>query len=181
MSFISFDNIVKILTKYWDKFLIDGVGYTLLLSAITVFFGAILASLLAGMKMSRIAPLRWLSAAYIEISFETDPFISVCSFFYSIMDSFCKEIHRFLYGSSGISPPDHPCAQDRGKQISRTGIAAALFLRCHPGLRCFFADKVADVLRTIFFMADARDHGFHIKFLYKQAADGLEIFQKFLS
>ena len=28
MSFISFDNIVKILTKYWDKFLIDGVGYT---------------------------------------------------------------------------------------------------------------------------------------------------------
>ena len=36
MSFISFDNIVKILTKYWDKFLIDGVGYTLLLSAITV-------------------------------------------------------------------------------------------------------------------------------------------------
>ena len=49
MSFISFDNIVKILTKYWDKFLIDGVGYTLLLSAITVFFGAILATLLAGM------------------------------------------------------------------------------------------------------------------------------------
>jgi len=67
MSFISFDNIVKILTKYWDKFLIDGVGYTLLLSAITVFFGAILATLLAGMKMSRIAPLRWLSTAYIEI------------------------------------------------------------------------------------------------------------------
>ena len=25
MSFISFDNIIKILTKYWDKFLIDGV------------------------------------------------------------------------------------------------------------------------------------------------------------
>ena len=67
MSFISFDNIIKILTKYWDKFLIDGVGYTPPLSAITVFFGAILATLLAGMKMSRIAPLRWLSTAYIEI------------------------------------------------------------------------------------------------------------------
>ena len=81
MSFISFDNIIKILTKYWDKFLIDGVGYTLLLSAITVFFGAILASLLAGMKMSRIAPLRWLSAAYIEIIRGT-PMLLQFYFFY---------------------------------------------------------------------------------------------------
>ena len=84
MSFISFDNIIKILTKYWDKFLIDDVGYTLLLSAITVFFGAILASLLAGMKMSRIAPLRWLSAAYIEIIRGTPMLLQLYFFYFGL-------------------------------------------------------------------------------------------------
>ena len=84
MSFISFDNIIKILTKYWDKFLIDGVGYTLLLSAITVFFGAILATLLAGMKMSRIAPLRWLSTAYIEIIRGTPMLLQLYFFYFAL-------------------------------------------------------------------------------------------------
>lgn len=84
MSFISFDNIVKILTKYWDKFLVDGVGYTLLLSAITVFFGAILATLLAGMKMSRIAPLRWLSTAYIEIIRGTPMLLQLYFFYFAL-------------------------------------------------------------------------------------------------
>lgn len=93
MSFISFDNIVKILTKYWDKFLIDGVGYTLLLSAITVFFGAILASLLAGMKMSRIAPLRWLSAAYIEIIRGT-PMLLQLYFFYFALPSLIPRLSQ---------------------------------------------------------------------------------------
>ena len=42
-----FQNIIKILTRYWDVFLIKGVSVTLALSAITVFFGAILGALLA--------------------------------------------------------------------------------------------------------------------------------------
>ena len=88
MSFISFDNIIKILTKYWDKFLIDGVGYTLLLSAITVFFGAILATLLAGMKMSRIAPLRWLSTAYIEIIRGTPMLLQLYFFYFAFFFRF---------------------------------------------------------------------------------------------
>ena len=35
MSFIKFENIVKLFTKYWEKFLVTGVSYTLLLAAIT--------------------------------------------------------------------------------------------------------------------------------------------------
>lgn len=53
MSFIKFENIVKLFTKYWEKFLVTGVSYTLLLAAITVAFGAVIACLLAGMKLSR--------------------------------------------------------------------------------------------------------------------------------
>ena len=52
MSFIKFENIVKLFTKYWEKFLVTGVSYTLLLAAITVAFGAVIACLLAGMKRS---------------------------------------------------------------------------------------------------------------------------------
>ena len=38
-------NIIKIMSKYWDVFLIKGVSVTLALAAITVFFGAIIGAL----------------------------------------------------------------------------------------------------------------------------------------
>lgn len=59
-------NIVKILRDYWDVFLIKGVSVTLLLSAITVFFGAIFGSLLALAKMSRFSVLRVVVTAFVE-------------------------------------------------------------------------------------------------------------------
>ena len=63
----SFENVIKLIQQYWKVFLLEGVKYTLLLSVVTVFFGAILGSILALGKMSRIAPLRWLVTAYVEI------------------------------------------------------------------------------------------------------------------
>ena len=41
-----FSNIIKIMQKYWYVFLVQGIGYTLLLSLLTVAFGAILGMLL---------------------------------------------------------------------------------------------------------------------------------------
>lgn len=66
-KFCDFEKMAAIFLKYWDKYLIDGVSYTLLLSAITVLGGVVFASLLALMKMSKVAPLRWLSTIYIEV------------------------------------------------------------------------------------------------------------------
>ena len=60
-------NIVKLTIKYWDKFLITGLGYSLSLAAITVAVGAILGSLIALLRMSKIPPLRWIAAIYTEI------------------------------------------------------------------------------------------------------------------
>ena len=51
MSF--FFNIVKIMSKYWKVFLIRGVGYTLALTSITVFFGAILGIFICLARMSK--------------------------------------------------------------------------------------------------------------------------------
>jgi len=44
-----------------------GIGYTLLLSAIAVFFGAILGSLLAIGKMSRFKVLNFIITAFVEV------------------------------------------------------------------------------------------------------------------
>lgn len=57
----------EIFAKYWRTFLITGLSGTLLLSLITVFFGAILGALLAMGKMSRIKPLTWIVTALIEV------------------------------------------------------------------------------------------------------------------
>ena len=93
MNFISLDNIIKLLTKSWDKFLIDGVSYTLLLSAITVSFGAVLACLIAWMKTAKIAPVRWLATAYIEIIRGT-PMLLQLYFFYFALPSLIPALNK---------------------------------------------------------------------------------------
>ena len=68
MSFTTIcENIVMLLREYWHVFLIEGVSYTLLLSVITVFFGAILGSLLALGKRSRFRIVRGIITAFVEV------------------------------------------------------------------------------------------------------------------
>ena len=81
MKLFSFEKIIMLLEQYWQKFLLEGVGYTLSMAAITVAFGAIFASLIALLKMSKIAPFRWVSSVYIEIIRGT-PMLLQLYFFY---------------------------------------------------------------------------------------------------
>ena len=69
-------SLTKILHDMWEIFiqyyigqglLLTGVSYTLMLSAIAVLCGAVLGSLLAIGKMSRIKPLNWVITAFVEI------------------------------------------------------------------------------------------------------------------
>lgn len=62
-----FEKFIKIVTRYWDVFLIKGLSTTLALSAIAVFFGAIIGTLLAFGKMGKIRILRGIITAYVEI------------------------------------------------------------------------------------------------------------------
>ena len=59
-------NMLKVLGRYWGLFL-QGAGITLLLSASTVFFGAILGSLLAFMRRSRLKPVSGFALSYVEL------------------------------------------------------------------------------------------------------------------
>lgn len=67
MKLFSFAKLWELWVKYWPTFLIDGMSYTLSMAAITVFFGAIFAAVIALIRMSKIWPLRWVSSIYIEI------------------------------------------------------------------------------------------------------------------
>lgn len=68
MTFSSlFENIAKIMGRYWYVFLVKGIGYTLLLSVIVVFFGAIIGSILAIFKRTKFAPVKWLITAFVEV------------------------------------------------------------------------------------------------------------------
>ena len=60
-------NIIMIMSKYWKVFLLTGVGYTLLLSLITVFSGAILGILICLGRMSNIKPIKWICSAIVDI------------------------------------------------------------------------------------------------------------------
>ncbi len=77
------DNLIKVLSRYGFLFL-DGVKYTLLLSAITVFFGSILGSLLAMMRMARLRIVRLIAGIYIEVIRGT-PLLLQLYFFYFLL------------------------------------------------------------------------------------------------
>jgi len=85
---VLFENIIKILNKYWPLFM-TGIGYTLILSAVTVFFGTILGFFIAAMKMSKfsiykIKPLSIAASMYIEIIRGT-PLLLQLYFFYFLL------------------------------------------------------------------------------------------------
>ncbi len=77
-------NIVKLTIKYWDKFLINGLGYTLSLAAITVTVGAILGALIALLRMSKFPPFKWIAAVYTEIIRGTPMLLQLYLFYFAL-------------------------------------------------------------------------------------------------
>ncbi len=70
--------------QYIDLFL-EGMACTVTLSALTVFFGFILALVLAVMRMSKVAPLRWIATAYVEIFRATPMLVQVFIVYYVLL------------------------------------------------------------------------------------------------
>ncbi|MCL2812313.1 MAG: amino acid ABC transporter permease [Clostridia bacterium] len=65
---------------------VDGIFYTLLLSAITVFFGTIMGSLLSMLRMSRFSVVRFIATAYIEIIRGTPLLLQLYLFYFLLPD-----------------------------------------------------------------------------------------------
>ena len=77
-------NIVKLWLKYWDKFLLTGLEYTLSLAAITVFCGAIIGSLIALMRTSKFPPFRWIASVYTAIIRGTPMLLQLYVFYFAL-------------------------------------------------------------------------------------------------
>lgn len=69
---------------YLDLFL-EGMGCTVLLSALTVLFGFILALLLTSARMSKIYPLRWLATIYVEVMRATPMLVHLFVVYYVLL------------------------------------------------------------------------------------------------
>lgn len=78
----------------------------------TVAFGAVIACLLAGMKLSKIAPLRWLFSAYIEVIRGTPMLLQLYFFYFACPLSFRRSTSRNFSASplrlSATAPPMSP-------------------------------------------------------------------------
>ena len=79
-----FSNIAKIMAKYWKVFLIKGVGYTLILTTITVFFGAILGVFICLARMSKNKVLNAVSLNLTEIVRGTPMLLQLYVFYFGL-------------------------------------------------------------------------------------------------
>jgi His/Glu/Gln/Arg/opine family amino acid ABC transporter permease subunit len=91
------ERILGLLSRYKVLFL-EGVGMTLLLSALTVAIGVFLGSFLAMMKMSKIYPIKWIANIYIEIIRGT-PLLLQLYFFYFVIPEMIKFINFTKFSS----------------------------------------------------------------------------------
>lgn len=122
MTFQTFcENIVKIMAKYWDVFLIKGLSITISLSIIAVFFGAILGALLALGKMSRFKVLRGIITAFIEIIRGT-PILLQLYLFYFILPMALPALNIETYPSIAIALVVNSSAYV--SEVIRSGIQA---------------------------------------------------------
>ena len=76
----SFEHIIVLLRDYWDVFLLEGLRYTLTLSAIAVLFGAVFGSLIAFGRLSNSRILRFICSAYTEVVRDTPLLVQIYLF-----------------------------------------------------------------------------------------------------
>ena len=84
MGLMSLTKMFGLWVKYWDKFLITGLGYTLALAAIAVILGTVLGALLALMRMAKFKPLNWIAGAYIGIIRGTPMLLQLYFFYFGL-------------------------------------------------------------------------------------------------
>ncbi|MDR3120533.1 MAG: amino acid ABC transporter permease [Clostridiales bacterium] len=97
------DKLVRIVARYHGLFL-EGIGMTLLLSAITVLLGVVLGSFIALLKMSKFRPVSWLATIYIEIIRGT-PLLLQLYFFYFVVPEALKfiEFNKFTSVAAALA------------------------------------------------------------------------------
>src|SRR4051812_26098318 len=91
----------SILTKYFDMYW-DGFIATLKISLIALVASFILGAIIAVMRITPIAPLRWFATAYVEF-FRNIPLLVIAFFFYYGTPALGLEFSGFTAGTIALS------------------------------------------------------------------------------
>ena len=78
-----FETMQKIIVRY-SSFFTEGIVNTLIIAAFSVLLGTLLGTVMATMRMGRIAPLRWLAVSYIEFIRGTPLMVQLMFIFYGL-------------------------------------------------------------------------------------------------
>ena len=122
-----FSDMAMLFTRY-SSFFYEGIRNTLIIAAFSVLLGTVLGTLMAMMRMSRVAPLRLLALAYIEFIRGTPLMVQLMFIFYGLPMigvkfpdiPFIPDFSRFAAGIVAMSI--NSCAYVA--EIIRSGIQA---------------------------------------------------------
>ncbi len=81
--------IVDIFAQY-HSFYFEGLKFTVLLGVVSIVFGVLLGVLVALLRISRIGPLRWIAAAYIDFLRSTPSIVQVSLIYFGGTQLFPK-------------------------------------------------------------------------------------------
>ena len=114
-------NMVKIWSKYWQVFLLEGLKNTLLLTIISVALGTVLGTLVAMAKMSKFKPLRAIISVYVEVLRGT-PILLQLYIFYFVLPNILPflKLSQFMWVSIAL------CVNSSAyvSEVIRSGIQA---------------------------------------------------------
>lgn len=98
-----FSNLIMLVEKYWQVFLLEGVKYTLILSAIAVVFGVVIGSLIAFGRLSKFRIIRWICEAYTELIRGTPLLLQLYLFVLVLPNVFSGVLHLSQFTWIAIS------------------------------------------------------------------------------
>ena len=122
MDFSQFiPNMIEIWQKYCQLFLFEGLKNTLILTAISVALGTVFGALVALLRMSKFAPLRWLTSIYTEVIRGTPILLQLYIFYFVLPNVFpFLKLSQFMWVSIAL------CVNSAAyvSEVIRSGIQA---------------------------------------------------------
>ena len=114
-------NMVKIWTKYWHVFLLQGLKNTLILTCISVALGTVLGALVAMLRMAKSKIVRFIASVYIEVIRGTPILLQLYVFYFVLPNVFTfLKLSPFMWVSIAL------CVNSAAyvSEVIRSGIQA---------------------------------------------------------
>lgn len=105
------ENIIRLVREYWQVFILEGLRYTLILSAIAVFFGVIFGAFIAFGRMSNFKPFKNINKnkkkkGFIHWLANFNPVSWLCSVYTEVIRGtpLLLQLYLFVFGLPKIIP-----------------------------------------------------------------------------